>query len=346
MEPSDKIFVTGSTGFIGTRLVAALTDRGHSVRALSRRENPEPPPGWEGEDEGPLQHDLVELVRGDVTDRESLARGMEGCTYVFHLAGYAKNWARSRKTYHDVNVEGVRNVLDAAGKSGIKRVVGTSTIATLGPTLRGAVGNEDMPRINERFFTDYEETKTLGERLMIERAKEGFPVVVVNPTRVYGPGHLTEANSLARLIDDYDRGKFPVLLNGGVNVGNYVFVDDVVQGHLLAMEKGRIGDRYILGGKNVSLKEFFHTVDEISGKRHFQIPIWWLSPMVFAYFMKFRATLFGIYPQITPGWIRTYTTEANFSSDKAVSELGYEPTPLREGIRITYEWLMRIRNET
>jgi len=345
MEPGDKVFVTGSTGFIGTWLVQNLVDRGHEVRALSRRDNPEPPPGWEGDAGGPLRHEQVEIVRGDVTDRQSIERGMEGCAYVFHLAGHAKNWARNPRIYHDVNVGGVQNVLDVAGELGVKRMVGTSTFVTFGPTPRGVLGNEDMPRTNQRFFTDYEETKTLGERVMIERAREGLPVVIVNPTYVYGPGHLTEANSLTKVIDDYDRGKIPVLPNRGVSIGSYGFVDDVVKGHILAMEKGRIGERYILGGANLSLKEFFRTIDEVTGRRHFQIPMWKVAPMVFAYFLKFRAHLLGIYPQITPGWVRTYFSDWNFSSDKAISELGYEPTPLREGLRITYEWLLRTRKK-
>jgi farnesol dehydrogenase len=343
MKPTDTIFVTGGTGFIGTRLVEALVARGHRVRALSRRENPAPPPGWEGAGPGPLEHERVEIVRGDVTDRDSLARGIEGCSRVFHLAGYAKNWAPSRKVYRDVNVQGVKNVLDAAAAHGVQRIVCTSTLLTLGPTPPGVVGDEDMPRRSRGYFTEYEESKTLGERVMLRRAAEGLPVVVVNPTRVYGPGHLTEANALAQLIDDYDRGRVPVLLNRGVNVANYVYVDDVVQGHLLAMETGRVGQRYILGGDNVSLKEFFRTIDKVSGKRHFQIPMWWIAPMVFACLLKLRADALGIYPRITPGWMQTFLTEWVFSSDKARRELGYEPTPLAEGIRITYEWLLRIR---
>jgi farnesol dehydrogenase len=343
VETTEKVFVTGATGFIGTRLVQALVDRGCTVRALSRNADPAVPPGIDGIGPGWWRHDAVELVRGDITDRQSLLRGMEGCDRVFHLAAYAKNWARDPNTYFDMNVQAVRNVFDAARQRGVRRVVWTSTMVTFGPTPAGVVGDEQMPRSSERCYTEYEQTKTIAEREALQAAVEGFPVVIVNPTRVFGPGHLTEGNALAKLIDDYDRGRVPVLLNRGVNVGNYVLVDDVVQGHLLAMERGRVGERYLLGGENVSLREFFRMIDQVSGKRHFQIPLLSVGPLVFAYVLKKRAQWFGVYPQITPGWVRTFVVDWAFSSGKAERELGYRPTPLIDGLRTTYQWLQKIR---
>ena len=345
MEPKDKIFVTGGTGFIGSRLVEELVRRGHQVRALSRQTKPEPPPGFGWTDGGPLAQAQVELVRGDITDAQSVLRGMEGCAYVFHLAAYAKNWARDPSTFFEINVQGMRNVFDAVKRLGVKRVVWTSSIVTLGWTRPGEVGNEDMPRITDRYFHEYEETKTIAEKEAVRAAEDGFPVVVVNPTRVYGPGRLTEGNAVSRLIDLYDRGKAPFLLNRGVNVGNYVLVDDVVQGLIMALEKGRIGQRYILGGENATLKRFFQVIDEVSGKRHFQLPLFRLMPLLFAHFQQKRAQWFNIYPEITPAWVRSFLVDMAFSSEKAQRELGYRPTPLVEGIRITYEWLQRVRKE-
>ena len=345
MDATNKVFVTGATGFIGQRLVQALTDRGEKIRALSRRERPEVPPGFGWQDGGPLARPGVELVRGDITDRESLARAMEGCDRVFHLAAYAKNWAPDPATYDRMNVEGMHNVFDAAEKLGVRRVVWTSTQLTLGPTRPGEEPGEDAPRITDRFLTDYERTKTIAERQALERAGRGLPVVIVNPCRVYGPGLLTEGNSVSLLIDQYDRGQVPVLLNRGVNVGNWVLVDDVVQGHLLAMDKGRVGQRYLLGGENASLKRFFRLIDEVSGKHHFQLPILRFAPLIFGYLQKKRADLFHVYPQITPGWVRTFLVEWAHNSKKAQQELGYRPTPLAEGLRITYQWLQRVQKE-
>ena len=138
MESVDKIFVTGATGFIGTRLVQALIERGHPVRALSRRDNPQPPPGVDLRNGNPFEHELVELVRGDITDADSLVAGMEGCSHVFHLAAYAKNWAPDPKIYFDMNVQAVRDVFEAARRHKVRRVVCTSTMVTFGPTPPGA----------------------------------------------------------------------------------------------------------------------------------------------------------------------------------------------------------------
>jgi len=347
MGDSKKAFVTGANGFVGTQLVAALVQRGQAVRALSRRANPrsDPPPGFGWTDGGPLASPLIEWVRGDITDRDSLVRAMEGCAQVYHLAAYAKNWSPNPATFFEMNVQGMRNVFDAAAKQGVERVVWTSTIVTLGPTPPGQVGDEQSPRITSQYFTEYEETKAIAEHEALQRAKDGFPVVVVNPTRLYGPGHLTEGNSVSRLIDEYDRGLAPVLLNFGRNVGNWVYIDDVVAGHILAMEKGRIGERYILGGENASLKEFFRLINLVSGKKHFQVPMARYIPLGFAWLMKKRAEWFGIYPPITPGWVRTFLADWVYSTKKAESELGYHVTPLAEGLLRTYEWLERVRKE-
>jgi len=347
MGTTGKVFVTGASGFIGARLVEALVGRGESIRALTRRPGlrPEPPPGFGWSDGGPLASPQVEWIRGDITDRESLLRGMEGCTRAFHLAAYAKNWAPDPRIFATMNIQGMHNVLDAACELGLQRVVWTSSCVTIGPSRRGEVIDEDTPRRTNRYFNEYERTKSIAEKEAICRAREGVPVVIVNPTRVYGPGHLTEGNSVSLLIDEYDRGRAPVLLNRGVNVGNWVLVDDVVQGHLLAMEQGRIGERYILGGENASLARFLQLIDQISGKRHFKLPVFRPGALAFAYFQKKRADWFGVYPRITPGWVRMFLADWAHSSRKAEQELGYRPTPLAEGLRRTYEWLQRVRQE-
>jgi farnesol dehydrogenase len=345
MQSTTQLLVTGATGFIGTRLVQALVDRGHRVRALSRRPQPDRLPGFEGGRDNPLVHPQVELVSGDVTDRGSLASATEGCRRVFHLAGYAKNWAKDAKTFFNVNLQGMRNVFDVAKQLGVERVVWTSTVVTFGPSPPGVIRDEEMPRITQECYTEYEESKLAAEREALRYAERGFPVVIVNPTRVFGPGHLTEGNGVSFLIDQYDRGRAPVLPNRGVNVGNYVFVEDVVRGLLLAMEKGRIGQRYVLGGENVSLRQFLETVDQVSGKRHFKIPLYRAAPLLFSWLQKKRAEWLGVYPVITPGWVRTFLDDWAYSSEKADRELGYQPTPLREGVRLTYQWLQRVREE-
>lgn len=330
-----NVFVTGSTGFIGTKLVNELVRRGHTVRALSRSTS----------NRSGLDHANIKIVQGDILDLESLVRGMEGCSQVYHLAAYAKNWARDRKVFFEMNVIGMRNVFEAAKRANVERVVFTSTIVALGPTKPGITGDETMPRITQHFYTEYEETKAIAEREALNFASRNFPVVIVNPTRVYGPGKMTEGNSVSLMIDQYDRGLVPILLNKGVNIGNYVYVDDLVRGHILAMENGKIGERYILGGENVSLKQVYRTVDEVSGKKHFQMNLPPSLAMVYAKEEKLKAEWLGLYPQITPGWVDTFLQDWVYTCAKAEKELGYTITPFEEGVRTTYQWLLEQRKK-
>jgi farnesol dehydrogenase len=326
MDTSKKVFVTGSTGFIGSVLVTKLLKRGFHVRALKRNVPTEPLPN-------------LEYITGDITDRESLRNGMTGCGYVFHLAAYAKNWVADLLTYTRVNIEGTQNVFSVAQELNVERIVWTSTIVTLGCTPPGIVGNEEMPRHSEHCFTEYERTKTVMEQEAKQWIKNGLPLVIVNPTRVFGPGVQSESNSVTKLIDQYRRGLFPILLNRGRNIGNYGFIDDVAEGHILAMEQGTIGERYILGGENISLKEFFRTVDKVDGKGRFQLKILWAIPMLVAHYLELQAKCWGIYPPITPGWVRTFLVDWAFSCAKAKRELGYTITPFEEAVRRTCQWL-------
>lgn len=299
--------------------------------------------GWAGE--GPLADPRVETVAGDVTDLESVRRGMDGCTHVFHLAGLAQNWAAQRRRYWEVNQQGMRNVFQVAREQGVERIVWTSTSVTLGPSPPGKVIDEATPRITPEYFTDYEHSKADAEAEAIRQARQGLPVVIVNPTRVFGPGYLREGNAVARLIDDYDRGRFPFLLDRGENVGSWVLVDDVVEGHILAMKHGRIGERYVLGGDIASFKEFFQIVDHVTGKRHIRVPVPPAVPLALSGLLQAQARWLGVHPRITPGWVRTFLQDWAHSTDKARRELGYRPTPLPEAVRITYDWLLRVRQE-
>lgn len=335
MRGLGRVFVTGGTGFIGTKLVNELVRKGHTIHVLRR-----PMSDTEG-----LEHERIRLFVGDLWDCDSIRKGMEGCQQVYHLAAYAKNWAEDATVYYRSNVEGFCNVGGLARMLGVERMVLASTILTCGPSPPGMVENEGRYCPVADCCTDYQSSKTIGEKQACDYAEQGFPVVIVNPTRVYGPGRLTEANSVSRMIDLYDRGRFPLLLNQGVNIGNYAFVDDVVQGLTLAMERGKIGERYILGGENVSLKQLFELIDEIGGKRHVQINIPSWAALLYSRWEEKRAGWVGTYPLITAGWVKTFLQEWAFSSAKAEKELGYKITPLREGIRITLEWLRHLRKE-
>ncbi len=329
------IFVSGATGFIGTKLVNVLLQQGHIIHALSRSTS----------NRGGLEHERVKFFVGDIMNVDSLITAMRGCSQVYHLAAYAKNWAKDTSIFYKQNFEGMKNIFEAARKNNIERIVFTSTIVTFGPTYPNSLADENSPRITPKYYTEYEESKAVAEVEAIKMAKEGYPIVIVNPTRVYGPGKMTEGNSVSLMIDQYSRGLMPILLNKGVNVGNYVLVDDLVQGHILAMEKGKIGERYIIGGENASLKKFFELVGEVSGKKRFQFNLPSSLGMLYGNLEKKKAEWFGIYPQITPGWVETFLQDWAYTSAKAEKELGYKFTPLKEGIRLTYEWLLEERKK-
>jgi len=320
-----EILVTGATGFIGKNLVRALTAGDNHVRALYR-------------DEAKLvdmQSPQVSFIKGDVTDKESLLKAMTGCNKVYHLAAYAKVWAKDKEIFNRINIEGTRNVMDAALAAGISKVVVVSTAGVFGPGERvNEVTQRTLP-----FFSDYERTKAEADAILTAQYSGLIDLCIVCPARVFGPGELSQANSVTRLIRMYMQGRYRFLPGDGLAAGNYVFVDDLVAGMIAAMEKGKPGERYILGGENISYKAFFADIGNISGKnyRMFRIPTALI--LMIAGIMKFTATCFNIPPLITPGWARKYLYSWNVSSEKAFRQLGYNPRPLKEGLSETIKWL-------
>jgi len=340
------VFVTGATGFIGSKLVETLLDHGFCVRGLCRQKAFSGSHGREEVLKKLENYPNFQFVYGDITNPESLRKGMKGCDFVFHVAAYAKNWSPDPAIYKQINIDAMRNVFQIAKEFQVQKIVWTSTIVTFGPTKPGEVRDENSsPRLQDIYFTEYEKTKAIAEQEALCWAKDGFPLVIVNPTRVYGPGLFSEGNAVVQLILDYVKGKAPFLPNRGINVGNYAFVDDVALGHLLALEKGRVGERYILGGENVSFRELLELIDEVSGKRYWKLPLLKAGPLLFSWVQEKRAQWFGIYPRITPGWMRTFLVDWAYSCEKAKQELGYAPISLRQGLEKTWDWLLEHKNE-
>lgn len=322
-----KVLVTGATGFIGQNLTRYLFSKGYNIRAFCRSNS----------DISILSEIPVQIYRGDVLDMSSVERALDGCDYVFHLAGYAKNWSKDPQIYFDVNVKGTKNVLEASQKMDIKKVIFTSTSMTFGPSRESPIAEFKTRRIE--FFCDYERSKFYAEDAVDCYVQRGLPVVIVNPTRVFGPGLLTEANSVTKMVMKYLKGKWRLTLADGSAIGNYVFIEDVVHGLWLALERGKPGEKYILSGENLSLNEFFDTLENLSHK-HFKmihVPSWIVR--VYAGFLASLAGWFNSYPLITPDWVKVFCKDWAFSSNKAESELGYTFTPFQDALQKTINWL-------
>ncbi len=323
-------FLTGSSGFIGNELLKTLVAQGETVHVLVRQ----PAKFFLGE------HPRVRVFAGDVTDKESVLRAMEGCSRVFHLAAIAKAWSKDPGLFKKTNVDGTRHVLECALHHKVEKVVFTSSAGTISPTDHLSDAGEHLNGSLE-FLTGYAQTKAMAEEVCREYAARGLHVVIVNPSRVYGPGLLTESNAVTRIIDLVGKGKWRFIPGNGKSFGNYVYIGDVVQGHQLAMEKGLSGEMYILGGENLTFSELFELIKRESGARQklFKIPAFLL--LIVSQGMVLASKLSGKAPMITPEWIRNYLRHHRLSSEKAVKSMGYQITPFEEGARKTLTWLKK-----
>ncbi len=323
-----KIFVNGSTGFIGSRLTNRLAESGHTVHALYRSDKKAEV----------LRKEGVILFKGDILDKKSLENAMEGCEVAFHVAAFAKVWMKDNYQIYRLNLLGALNTVEAALKCGVKKIIITSTAGVYGPSQKGPL---DESHQNESFYIDYERSKSLMEKSLKALSFAGVDIVILNPTRVYGPGILSESNGVTRMIDRYIRGNWRAIPGNGKSKGNYVYVDDVVEGHILAMEKGRRGENYILGGENADYLTFFEILAKVSGKKYklFKIPL--ALMLLTSSLMLFSARLFGTHPLIIPSLVRKFNDNFLHSSAKAEKELGYQSRSLEEGIKLTLEWLKK-----
>lgn len=322
-------FVTGSNGFIGQRLTEQLSSAGHSVRCLVRSP----------EKFGSLSHlPGVTPVIGDLDSEDALASGISGCDTVFHMAAYAKPWSKDKGLPYRINVTGTGNVLKAAFKAGIRRFVFTSSAAVIGPSPGTEPIDESFPR-TVPFFNEYEETKAAAEELVRSYSRDGMECVIVNPSRVYGPGPVNESNAVTKMIRQYSRGTWRIIPGDGTCVGNYVLVDDVARGHILAAMHGKPGERYLLGGENLTFDQFFGTLARLTGRRRRMIRLPVSYMIAGARIMEWQTSFTGIPPLITAPWVKKYLNHWSLNSSKASADLGYQPVSFADGAKLTLDWL-------
>ncbi len=317
--------VTGATGFVGAALVRRLLAEGAAVRVLARaRAN-----------RRLLEGLPVEIAVGDLTDPATLDRAVAGCEAVFHLAADYRLWARDPGEIYRTNLEGTRALMVAAGTAGVRRIVYTSSVATLGTRRDGGNADETTPVDLADMVGHYKRSKYLAEDAVKDLAAQGLPVVIVNPSAPIGPRDIRPTPT-GRIIVDAARGRIPVFVETGLNV---VHVDDVAAGHLLAYQHGRIGERYILGSENLSLATILETVAGLVGLPAPRIRIPWAAAMGVACLCELAARV-GLVrePMATRDAVRMSRKLMFFSSERARRELGYSARPADEAIRDAVDW--------
>lgn len=320
-----RAFVTGATGFLGSHVARVLADQGAELRVLTR-----PTSNLKN-----LEGLNAETAIGDLRDAASLEKAMAGCEAVFHVAADYRLWVRDPEDMYRSNVEGTRAILDAARKNGARRVVYTSSVATIGFTADGTAADEDSPVSLDNMIGHYKRSKFMAEQIALEAGRGGMQVVTVNPTTPVGEQDV-KPTPTGRIVVDFLKRKFPAYVETGLNL---VDVRACARGHVMALEKGRSGERYILGGENLTLKQILDLLGKITGLPSPKIKL----PYAFAFAAGFFGeTITGRMlhgdPRATVDTVRMGKKKMFASSYKAERELGWKIVPVEEALRRAVQW--------
>ena len=326
MSATGPTLVTGATGFVGSAVARCLFARGHALRLLVRRDN----------DRRNIEGLDAELAEGDLVDADSLARAVTGCRYVVHVAADYRIWVPDPAAMRRANVEGTRTLMRAALGAGVERVVYCSSVAALGLTGDATPADERTPVSQDAIVGAYKLSKFDAERIVSDLVEvEGLPAVIVNPAAPVGPRDV-KPTPTGRMIADAAAGRMPAYVDTGLNV---VHVDDVAEGHVLALERGVVGQRYILGGDNLTMAALLALVDDVMGRaqRRVRLPVGLLWPLALG--CEAVARIGGGDPMVTRDHLRMARKTMFFSSAKATAELGYHARPARRAIADAITWL-------
>jgi hopanoid-associated sugar epimerase len=325
MRSDDRILVTGASGFVGSAVLRALAARGASLRALVRPSSPR----------ANLADLDVEIVEGDMRSAADMNRALAGVTRLYHVAADYRLWARDPAEIIRANLEGTRAVMQAALAQGVGRIVYTSSVATLRAADAGTNVDESAPLAPGEAVGAYKESKVVAERL-VERmvADQGLPAVIVNPSTPIGPRDI-KPTPTGRILVEAAQGRIPAFIDTGLNL---VHVDDVARGHLLAMEKGVVGRRYILGGQNASLAQMLAEIARIVGRKAPSVKLPRLPLYPLAWAAEGVAQLTGKEPFVTRDALKMASHHMFFSSARAERELGYQARPYGEALADALAW--------
>jgi dihydroflavonol-4-reductase len=317
--------VTGATGFVGSAVARALADRGHQLRLLVRPSS----------DRRNLAGLPADLIVGDLTDTASLDAAAAGCRYVVHVAADYRLWVPDPQAMLRANVDGAVAMMRAAARAGAERIVHTSSVAALGQIGDGTSADEETLADEADFVGIYKRSKFLAEKAVLDLARlEGFPIVVVNPAAPVGPRDI-KPTPTGKMILDAAAGRVPAYIDTGLNI---VHVDDVALGHVLALERGRIGQRYVLGGENMLLKDILGLVADVVNGRPpiIRLPEAVVWPVAFV--MEKLAPVLGVAPMMTRDHLKMARKKMFYSSARAEAELGYQPRPVRLAVEDAVAW--------
>ncbi|HSB45438.1 MAG TPA: hopanoid-associated sugar epimerase [Nitrospira sp.] len=319
-----KALVTGATGFVGGAVARALVRTGIDVRVLARPDS----------DLQNLEGLAVERVAGDLRDPASLRAALTGCRQLYHIAAHYALWAPEPSIFYDINVTGTRMILEAARDVGIERMVYCSTIGAIGLPPGGGPGTEETPVSLDQMAGHYKRSKYLAEQEVLRLAREGLPVVIVNPSAPVGAGDV-KPTPTGQIIVDFMKGRMPAYIETGLNI---IDVDDVAFGHLLAMQKGRVGERYILGNKNLMLREVFEILSRLTGVKAPSIKLPRMAILPLAYLNHWIANLTGRPPRIPLEGVKMAKYKMHYDCSKAISELGLPQTPPEVALEKAVRW--------
>jgi len=320
-----KALVTGSTGFVGAAVARALNATGTEVRVLIRRDS----------DLRNLGGLKVEQAYGDLQDRDSLHRALSGCQQLYHVAAHYALWAKDPSIFYEVNVTGTRTLLETARELGTERIVYTSTIGAIGLPVGGGLGTEDTPVSLSHMAGDYKRSKYLAEQEVLKLARAGLPVVIVNPSAPVGEGDI-KPTPTGQMIVDFMKVRMWAYIETGMNL---VDVDDVAVGHLRAMERGRVGERYILGNQNLSLREIFETLSKLTGVKVPRIKLPWQAVLPLAHINRWIADyLTHQSPRIPLEGVRMAKYRMHYDCSKALRELALPQTPVETALEKAVRW--------
>ncbi|MDS3861692.1 NAD-dependent epimerase/dehydratase family protein [Thermosynechococcaceae cyanobacterium BACA0444] len=318
-------FVTGGSGFVGSNLIRLLQEQGWQVKALVR--NPEQAVTLEGLD--------IELIPGDLT-QPNLSQGMTGCQALFHVAAHYSLWRRDEKQLYQSNVFGTRNILKAAQAAGVERVVYTSSVAAIGVDPSGRPGTEAYQSPPEKLISAYKQSKYWAEQEAHQAIKKGQDIVIVNPTTPIGPWDV-KPTPTGDLIVRFLRNQMPAYVDTGLNL---IHVRDVAWGHLLAYEKGKTGERYILGHQNLSLKEILEKLAAITGKPAPKVTIPVIVPLIVAWIDELVLGQLGKTPSVPVDGVLMSKQKMYYDASKAINELNLPQTPVDQALKEAVDWFL------